>query len=261
MEGRKAEFADHGWNAGDIPDPQYPQTFLRSKLNWDESGAGEHARLLALYRDLIALRRSETDLADERTRVGRVRASSARTRTTLAPQLSARLGTLTLPSGALAPGFVVAERYEIQDVVGVGGTGIVYRATDRTLDEVLALKMLRRAVALRPLLRERQAECEEQGELPADTNNRFMAAGFYRIVQPRCFGGYEFALPDFIRVMIEVARGCSDSAWVLALTSGHTVLAAQLAESAHALPAAAAALRVTARAHDDEVRLPLKTSG
>jgi len=64
VEGRKAEFADHGWNADDIPDPQDPQTFLRSKLNWDESGAGEHARLLALYRELIALRRTETDLAD-----------------------------------------------------------------------------------------------------------------------------------------------------------------------------------------------------
>ena len=96
-----------------------------------------------------------------------------------------------------------------------------------TVDE-----LLRRADALRPLLRARQAECEEAGELPADTNHRFMAAGFYRILQPRIFGGYEFALPDFIRVMIAIARGCSESAWVLALTSGHTVLAAQLAESA-----------------------------
>src|SRR5271157_3992754 len=98
---------------------------------------------------------------------------------------------------------------------------------DLTVDE-----LLRRADALRPLLRARQAECEEAGELSADTNNRFLAAGFYRILQPRLFGGNEFALPDFIRVMIAVARGCSESAWVLALTSGHTVLAAQLAESA-----------------------------
>lgn len=93
-------------------------------------------------------------------------------------------------------------------------------------------ELLRRADALRPLLRERQAECEESGELPLDTNHRFLAAGFYRILQPRLFGGYEFTLPDFIRVMIAVARGCSESAWVLALTSGHTVLAAQLSESA-----------------------------
>ena len=61
----------------------------------------------------------------------------------LAPQLSARWGTLSVPSGAFAAGSVVAERYEIQDVLGVGGAGIVYRAIDRTLDEVLALKMLR----------------------------------------------------------------------------------------------------------------------
>ncbi len=63
-EGRKKEFADHGWDADDIPDPQDPQTFQRSKLNWDEVDTGEHVRLLRIYQDLIALRRSETDLAD-----------------------------------------------------------------------------------------------------------------------------------------------------------------------------------------------------
>jgi maltooligosyltrehalose trehalohydrolase len=63
-EGRKAEFAGHGWDADDIPDPQDAQTFQRSKLNWAEVGAGEHARLHRLYRDLIALRRNEPDLAD-----------------------------------------------------------------------------------------------------------------------------------------------------------------------------------------------------
>jgi maltooligosyltrehalose trehalohydrolase len=63
-EGRKAEFAEHGWDANEIPDPQDPQTFQRSKLNWDEVGTDDHARLLRLYRDLIALRHSEPDLAD-----------------------------------------------------------------------------------------------------------------------------------------------------------------------------------------------------
>jgi maltooligosyltrehalose trehalohydrolase len=63
-EGRRAEFAEHGWDADEIPDPQDPQTFLRSKLNWGEVDSDEHARLLGLYRDLIALRRNEPDLAD-----------------------------------------------------------------------------------------------------------------------------------------------------------------------------------------------------
>ncbi len=64
VEGRKKEFAEHGWDADEIPDPQDPQTFLRSKLKWDEIDEGDHGRLRALYRDLIALRRDEPDLAD-----------------------------------------------------------------------------------------------------------------------------------------------------------------------------------------------------
>ncbi|MDT5124481.1 MAG: maltooligosyltrehalose trehalohydrolase, partial [Mycobacterium sp.] len=63
-EGRKAEFAEHGWDADEVPDPQDPLTFERSKLAWDEIDAGEHARLREVYRGLIALRRDEPDFAD-----------------------------------------------------------------------------------------------------------------------------------------------------------------------------------------------------
>ena len=63
-EGRKAEFAHHGWDADEVPDPQDPQTFTRSKLDWDEHGVGEHARLWQVYQRLIVLRHSEPDLAD-----------------------------------------------------------------------------------------------------------------------------------------------------------------------------------------------------
>ncbi|WP_297775720.1 malto-oligosyltrehalose trehalohydrolase [Mycobacterium sp.] len=63
-EGRKAEFAEHGWDASEIPNPQDPETFARSKLDWGEAATGEHARLRRLYRDLIALRRNHPDLAD-----------------------------------------------------------------------------------------------------------------------------------------------------------------------------------------------------
>src|SRR6185437_4029167 len=63
-EGRKREFAAHGWDADEIPDPQDPQTFQRSKLDWTEVGEGEHAKLLQLYKDLILLRRNEDDLGD-----------------------------------------------------------------------------------------------------------------------------------------------------------------------------------------------------
>jgi maltooligosyltrehalose trehalohydrolase len=63
-EGRKKEFADHGWDADEIPDPQDPQTFQRSKLDWTEPATGRHGQLRRIYQTLIALRRGETDLAD-----------------------------------------------------------------------------------------------------------------------------------------------------------------------------------------------------
>ncbi|MBX7454434.1 malto-oligosyltrehalose trehalohydrolase [Mycolicibacterium sp. 3033] len=63
-EGRKKEFASHGWDADEIPDPQDPATFERSKLKWDEADEGDHGRLRDFYRRLIALRGSESDLAD-----------------------------------------------------------------------------------------------------------------------------------------------------------------------------------------------------
>jgi maltooligosyltrehalose trehalohydrolase len=63
-EGRIEEFARMGWDPAVVPDPQDPQTFLRSKLDWDEADHDRHARLLDRYRRLTALRRSEPDLTD-----------------------------------------------------------------------------------------------------------------------------------------------------------------------------------------------------
>jgi maltooligosyltrehalose trehalohydrolase len=63
-EGRVAEFARMGWDPADVPDPQDPATFERSHLDWSETDAPGHATLLALYRELIALRRTRPELTD-----------------------------------------------------------------------------------------------------------------------------------------------------------------------------------------------------
>ncbi|MBF0695842.1 malto-oligosyltrehalose trehalohydrolase [Actinomyces bowdenii] len=55
--GRIQEFADFGWRAEQIPDPQDPATVEASRLDWQEPARPEHARLLEWYRRLIALRR------------------------------------------------------------------------------------------------------------------------------------------------------------------------------------------------------------
>ncbi|MFD3475711.1 malto-oligosyltrehalose trehalohydrolase [Streptomyces sp. NPDC058695] len=63
-KGRRREFASHGWAEEDIPDPQDPETRERSCLDWSEPDSDSHARVLAWYRELIALRRARADLMD-----------------------------------------------------------------------------------------------------------------------------------------------------------------------------------------------------
>ncbi len=77
--GRREEFAEHGWATDDVPDPQDPATFERSKLAWSELDDDKHADVLDFYRRLIALRRLPA---------GAVRPAAAtwsRSRTTRAP--------------------------------------------------------------------------------------------------------------------------------------------------------------------------------
>jgi 3-hydroxy-9,10-secoandrosta-1,3,5(10)-triene-9,17-dione monooxygenase len=93
-------------------------------------------------------------------------------------------------------------------------------------------QLIERAAALRPMLRERQEETEANRRISDDTNDRLVEAGFYRCLQPRRFGGYEFDLPTFARMAIEISRGCPSTGWVMTFTAGHTHVFAKFAEEA-----------------------------
>jgi maltooligosyltrehalose trehalohydrolase len=65
-EGRRNEFARFGWDPADGPDPQAPNTFAASKLDWAEVDRPPHAGLLAWYERLVQLRRRLPELSDPR---------------------------------------------------------------------------------------------------------------------------------------------------------------------------------------------------
>jgi maltooligosyltrehalose trehalohydrolase len=65
-QGRRAEFASFGWSPEGVPDPQDPETFARSRLDWAELNKERHASLLAWYTELISLRRRIPALTDPR---------------------------------------------------------------------------------------------------------------------------------------------------------------------------------------------------
>ncbi|ROR92811.1 malto-oligosyltrehalose trehalohydrolase [Nocardioides aurantiacus] len=62
--GRRAEFASHGWGEQEVPDPQDPATYERSRLDWSELAGGRHAVVLEAYRELGRLRREVPALTD-----------------------------------------------------------------------------------------------------------------------------------------------------------------------------------------------------
>jgi maltooligosyltrehalose trehalohydrolase len=65
-EGRRREFEAFGWQAEEIPDPQDPYTFERSRLDWSEVEVEPHAEVLDWYRRLIDVRKQTPDLDDGR---------------------------------------------------------------------------------------------------------------------------------------------------------------------------------------------------
>jgi maltooligosyltrehalose trehalohydrolase len=64
--GRQEEFASFGWEPDTIPDPQEQETFLRSRLDWNEVQREPHESILDWHRSLIRLRRELPALSDGR---------------------------------------------------------------------------------------------------------------------------------------------------------------------------------------------------
>src|SRR5581483_11058455 len=85
-------------------------------------------------------------------------------------------------------------------------------------------ELIERAIALRPRLIEKQAEAEERTYYDKEMHEEFRRAGFYRMFMPRSYGGFEVSVPTFMRVIVEIARGCPSTGWCLALGSNHALM-------------------------------------
>lgn len=81
--------------------------------------------------------------------------------------------------------------------------------------------LLERAAALRPMLREQQAQSDWAGRYSPEIHERLLEGGFYRILNPRMFGGYEMPPSTHIKVVLEIARGHPAAAWCFSLGASH----------------------------------------
>ena len=85
-------------------------------------------------------------------------------------------------------------------------------------------EIVQRAAAMRDMLRAQQDEADARGYYDDTVHQAFKQAGFYRILQPRMFGGYTFDFPTLQRVIIEISRGHPGSAWCFTLAASHVMV-------------------------------------
>lgn len=84
-------------------------------------------------------------------------------------------------------------------------------------------EVIARAAAMRSQLREDRVSAAAEGKYSQELHDAFDKAGFYRLLQPKKYGGYEFDLETYYRTMIEISRGDPGIGWCLTLGTGHTV--------------------------------------
>ncbi len=77
------------------------------------------------------------------------------------------------------------------------------------------------ARAAKDTLRERNTRADENRVVPDETIEEFKEAGFFRMLQPKRWGGYEASPIEFFDAAIEVASACPSTAWVLGVVAVH----------------------------------------
>jgi 3-hydroxy-9,10-secoandrosta-1,3,5(10)-triene-9,17-dione monooxygenase len=85
----------------------------------------------------------------------------------------------------------------------------------------LAKSLLASAREMVPILAKRATLAEQNRSIPAETIADFKQAGLFRVIQPKCYGGYELDPGVFFDVQMTLAEGCMSSGWVYGVVAVH----------------------------------------
>jgi len=89
--------------------------------------------------------------------------------------------------------------------------------TDMVTPEIL----VQRAREMVPTLKERAKACEEARRVPDETVAEMQAAGFFEVLKPKQYGGYEMDPQVFYDVCATLAEGCMSTAWIYGVIGVH----------------------------------------
>ena len=82
-------------------------------------------------------------------------------------------------------------------------------------------QLIERARAMIPALKARARQTTLDGNVPAETVAEMQEAGFFRILQPKRWGGYEMHPNVFFEVQKALAEGCMSTGWIYGVLGCH----------------------------------------
>lgn len=96
----------------------------------------------------------------------------------------------------------------------------------RPIDEANAAipspeSLIAKAKAMIPVLRERARACTLARDVPPETVAEMKAAGFFRVLQPKRYGGYEMHPNVFFEIQKALAQGCMSTGWIYGVLGCH----------------------------------------
>ncbi len=84
-----------------------------------------------------------------------------------------------------------------------------------------AIEVIERARAMIPRLAERARAAEDTLMVPRETVAEMQEAGFFKVLQPKRWGGYEMDPRVFYTVQMALAEGCMATAWIYGVIGVH----------------------------------------
>lgn len=87
-------------------------------------------------------------------------------------------------------------------------------------------ELIRRAEELRPVLRAQQDAAEARGHYDEDVHRALVEADLYRVLTPKRYGGLEFDLDAYAKVVMEISRGDPATRWCYSLGHNHNLTTA-----------------------------------
>ncbi len=81
--------------------------------------------------------------------------------------------------------------------------------------------LVQRARDMVPVLAERASRAAQQRKVPDETVAEMKEAGFFRVLQPKRYGGYEMDPQVFYEICMTLAEGCMSTAWIYGVIGVH----------------------------------------